>query len=585
MRDEFRIPYLSFPEVVYGPKETPWNLDILLYKGGAKANSRTVRQLIACGALGDLQLDRVELVQKLHAEISSSLASGNSRDSANKTILYLRLLFGFADDSGLPLTIDGITDTYCTWADSLYQRTRANKGTAKTKRPRQEGRLSMRTRLNKSDAKAKPPREEHSLSMKSAWYYGADVGTIIDRAIERRTNIIELTRLYWRPQRKTAIGTHAEKQNLSDTFAFGHLVQDICDGLSLETVLEAPFPIKIFLRSGQEISWATPKADSARYNLENEGLAERYHLANLRIEGEMLMFIGQTSMNVKQALNLELRHFFYVSHLDGYQVKDHKERRGGTVLFEIFKDYRPHFERYLAWRRKLFPGSKLLFPFIGLPGTRQNRRFQNHRVREVCLNLELPYIPPRDLRNTRVNWLLRKSGDPDITAELAQHTKETLLGVYDRPSLQRALVESTRFWMKVDPHQGRTQSVVPGDCTGVPLAAPDRPMVAPKPDCMKASGCLWCENHRDVDSLDYVWALSSFMHLKRIELSKARIPLTEEDVPPTKLAIGRIQEKLSWYEQSNELRRDWVQEAQIRITEEEYHPDFCVEIFELEGGE
>jgi hypothetical protein len=197
------------------------------------------------------------------------------------------------------------------------------------------------------------------------------------------------------------------------------------------------------------------------------------------------------------------------------------------------------------------------------------------------LDFEIAYIPPSDLRNTRVNWLLRKSGDPDLSAELAQHTKETLLSDYDKPSLQRAIVETIRFWSKADPHLSRTQSVVLGDCTGVPLEVADRPIEAPRPDCVKASGCLWCQNHRDVDSFDYVWALSSFMHLKRIELSK--ISNVEKMPPPAELSVARIQEKLRWYEQSSELRCDWVQEAQIRITEGDYHPDFHIEISELEG--
>ncbi|WP_063801503.1 site-specific integrase [Burkholderia ubonensis] len=563
MLDDLRIPDLSFPAVTYGPNETPWNLDILLYKGGAKQNARNVRQLIAGGALGEPLLERLELVQQLHAEINSLIESGHSRASAERQILLFKILFGFADDKGLSLTVDQIVNTYCLWADWLYSRTRIDKGPDNAKRIRGERFLSMRV----------------------AYDYGAVVGTLLDRILGRRTTIIELTRLYWRPQRKTALGVQAEKQNLSNTFAFGRFIQDLCDGLSLEVILEKSFPIRISLRNGREIVWNTPKSDHVNYRFEHEGIATRYHLVNLRIEAEFLMFIAQTGMNAKQALNLELRHFSYISYLNGYQVKDYKARRGGAVLFEIFADYRPHFERYLAWRRKFFPRSKLLFPFIGNEGTRQDRRFQNNRVRGVCLDLGLTYIPPRELRNTRVNWLLRQSGDPDITAELAQHAKETLLAVYKRPSLQRAMAETIRFWTKVDPHQSVTPSVAPGGCTGVPLELPERPVEAPRPDCVKPSGCLWCENHRDVDSLDYIWALSSFMHLKKLELSKARIPMAEVEIPPAKHAFDRIQQKLKWYETSNETRRDWVQEAQIRIAEGEYHPEFNIEICEMEGLE
>jgi hypothetical protein len=560
MRDDLRLPDLTFPDAKYGPNETPWNLDILLYKGGAKENARSVRQLISGGALGQPRLERVELVQKLHAEINSSLAAGRPRASADRQILLLRILFGFADDQNLPLTVDEIVSTYCMWADWLHSR----------------------TQLKKDAAREKQAGGARFISSRVAFDYGAVVGTLIDRILERHTSIIELTRLYWRPQRKTAIGVQAEKQNLGHTFEFGYFIQDICDGLRLEIVTRSQFPIYLPLRNNKEIIWNTPKKDHVSYNFENKAIGERYHLVNFRIEAELLMFIAQTGMNVKQALNLELRQFSYASYLDGYRVKDFKSRRDGAVLFEIFADYRPHFERYLAWRRELFPNSALLFPLIGLEGTRQDRRFQNHRVRSVCLDLGMPYIPPRELRNTRVNWLLRQSGDPELTAELAQHAKETLLNVYERPSLQRAMTETIRFWTKVDPHQSLTQSVAPGGCTGAPVQAPERPADAPAPDCVKPSGCLWCENHRDVDSLDYVWALSSFMHLKRLELSKAPIPLTDNETPPAKHAVSRIQEKLKWYELSNDLRCEWVQESQMRIEEGEYHPDFNIEIGALE---
>lgn len=186
------------------------------------------------------------------------------------------------------------------------------------------------------------------------------------------------------------------------------------------------------------------------------------------------------------------------------------------------------------------------------------------------------------LRKTRVNWLLRMSSDPELTAEMAQHTKQTLLAVYERPSLQRAMVESMRFWSKFDPHSGRTQSVAPGGCTGTPQAVEDAPKEAAQPDCIKLSGCLWCENHRDVDSLDHIWSLASFCHLKRLELSRVN-PVESNGVPPAKHAIDRIVAKLRWFEQSSDLRRGWVTEAEIRISEGDYHSSFNDAIAALEG--
>lgn len=560
MRKQLRLPDLSFPDVKFGPTETPWNLNILLYVGGADTRVNRVEQLIASEALGEPQFDRLELVSRLHEEISAGLASGGSRETAFSQFQCLRYFFGFADRTCRPLTLEEVTETYCAWADSLFHRARAKK-----------------------EAPKKTSKPEHRpISMNSAYSWGAVVGTLLDRLLERHTNIVEMTRLEYPNQRKTAVGVQAEKQNLCETFAFGHLLQDLCDGLPLQTVLEAPLPVEIKLRSGKLLTRNGDKAWQHRVEQEAQ-LRERYPLANLRMEAELLMFIAQTGMNLAQALNLELRHFFYVSHLDGYQVKEYKDRRGGIVLFEVFKDYKQHFERYLEWRRKLFPHSNRLFPFIGIKGSRLEARYEGHRIRAVCRNVDTPFISPSSLRSTRVNWLLRTSADPDLTAEMAQHVQQTLLKVYERPSLQRATVEATRFWSKFDPHRARTQAVAPGGCTGTPNQVAGTPKDAPKPNCIRASGCLWCENHRDLDSFDYVWALASFEHLKVIELSKAHLPKRGEDVPPAQLVIARIHEKLRWFERSNEVRRAWVAESQTRITEGDFHPNFQNEISELEG--
>jgi hypothetical protein len=551
------VPDLTFPSVQFAPSETPWNLNVLLYAGGAAARKSDVSALITSGKLGAPSPERLELVCAFHREINSDLVSGGSRASAESVIRYLRVLYSFADSQQLEPSSEKIVQVYCAWADSLYIRTLVKGNRDKTK------------------TKLKP------IKMASAYGYAATVGGLIDRVLERQSHVIELTKLTHQLHRKAPTSVEADKQNLEHTFVFGHMLQDVCDALTLDSVLDASFPIEIKLRAGQRLT----REEAVGYQpTEYPKLIGRYHLANLRIEAEMLMFIAQTGMNVSQAVNAKRRHFFYVSHLDGYHVKDYKGRRGGLVLFEIFKDYKAHFERYLAWRRTLFPDSDFLFPFVSMEGTRQDKKFSNYRIAKVCSEIGITYVPPRTLRNTRVNWLLRKSADPELTAEMAQHTKETLLAVYERPSLQRASVEAARFWSAMDEQQTMTESVAPGGCNGRAKAALDSPADAPAPDCSKASGCLWCENHRDIDSQDYVWALSSYKQLKVIELAKASSPLVNRGVPPSDLAVDRINAKLRWYEQSNPTRREWISEAEARISEGDYHPSFDIEILELEGS-
>lgn len=576
MRDDFRIPDLTFPAMSYGKRETPWDLNVLLYKGGAKARRNLVGGMIAAGKLGDPLLKRLDLVQKIHEVINDKLVAGGRPSTATASITCIRFFVTWAEENDHPFTLDTIQATYLDWGDSLVHR----------------------------------HRFVGDVKEASSYGRGATVGPILDEILSRKAPLIELTRLRRPPQRKTANGVQAEKQNLQGTFEFGHLLQDICDGLPFHVTLKGPLPVRIPLRLGGElVEWSgyarpmtremlkatKPDTESRRQSAkkslirwaawESDGtLRTRYPLVNLRIRAELLMFIGQTGMNLAQAYHLKLRNFFYASYLNGYQVKDRKHRKGGEVLFEIFKDYKPHFERYLDWRRQLFPDSERLFPIVHQKGASEHARTQQHRLRSVCKALGVQFVPPSMLRNTRVNWLLRRSGDPDLTAEMAQHTKETLLGAYERPSQQRAMGEVMRFWAKNDPFLTRSVPAAPGECDAQPVPVQNSPKDAPEPDCIRPSGCLWCEHHRDIDSQDYVWSLACFRHLKIIEFSKWHPPLGSRETHPAEHAINRISEKLHWFDGSNAQRRSWVVEALARVEEGMYHRDWQRPIEYMEGG-
>ncbi|WFS19907.1 site-specific integrase [Pseudomonas sp. 905_Psudmo1] len=563
---------LTILNINYGARETPWDLKYLLYHGGSKASTWHVNQMIDSGLLGQPIRSRIDLVNCIYEAITSRLAGGGSRYSARNEIRFIREMFKWAEENQHPIHTDSIEQIYLRWTDSLIHRCQVVK----------------------------------DLSQRSAYTKGMGAGIILDLVLNREIPLISTSRLYMPSQRKTAQGISAEKQNLSDTFAFGHFLQDISDALPVEVILKAPLPVRIPLRLGGELTeWSAynPSALTKHLAAYDEGfplqnyercisnfkaweadgtLRTRYPLANRRIEAELLIFIGQTGMNLAQAHKLKLRNFTYSSYIDGYQVRDRKARRGGEVLFEIFKEYKPHFERYLEWRRQLFPLSDALFPFIRLGG----RAFEQHPqfgLRSVCKDIGLRFIPPQTLRNTRVNWLLRKSGDADLTASMAQHQKETLLGVYERPSQQRAINEIIRFWSKHDPTLTRTTPAGPGQCDGKPAPLEIIPNGATAPDCIRPSGCMWCQHHRDVDSQDYLWCLASFRHLKIIEVSKWAPPQNSKEPHPAQHVIDRVSEKLRWFNESNARRKKWTEEIFARIEEENYHPDWAERIHEMEG--
>lgn len=552
------IPDLTFPRMKYGVRETPLDLKPLLYLHGAKADVRKVGQMIADGQLGNPRLDRVELVAKMHDMINGELVGGGSAFTTRNLVRHCRKLFQWAEDAGHEISLDSVQTVFFHWTDALDQRHRVSRKTKQV----------------------------------SAYTLGSDVGRVLDGVFDRPTPLIHLSRLRAPRRRPTAQGPQAEKQDLEKTFKFGHFLQDICDSLPIDVVLNGPLPVRIKLRDGGElVQWSryNCRGNPEQYMLSEGFLAyqsdgtlrTRYPLANLRIEAELLMFIGQTGMNVGQAHKLKLRNFSYHGYLDGYQVLDRKNRRGGEVLFEIFKEYQPHFERFLCWRRQLFPKSDRLFPFV--EQGRSEEKDAQFRLRTICKTLGTSFVTPRALRGTRVNWLLRRSGDPELTASMAQHSKEVLLANYDKGSLQRTMSESMRFWSQHDPVIARTESVAPGECNARPEQVPEIPKNAPKPDCIRPSGCLWCFHHRDIDSKDYVWSLACFRHLKIIEVSKRHSPRRPPDDHPAQHAIDRTTEKLRWFDRSNAKRRAWTREAIALVEEGTYHQDWRRLIEELEG--
>ena len=564
-----QLPNLTFPVVEYGEYETAWDLTYLLYHGGAQERTKYVSSMIEDGKLGLPVSDRLDLVTKIHEIINGKLVGGGSTYSAKNQIRFIREMFQWAEQTDHPLSVAFIQTTFLAWTDALLHRQRILK----------------------------------DISEQSVYTMAAHAGNILDGVLNRATGLLSMSRVRMPSRRKTARGVWADKQNLAETFAFGYFLQDICDALTVETVMRGTLPVRIAFRNGGELlHWSgfrgwkeaaqhsemlsnerDQKAHDRLRTWEAEGtLLTRYPLANRRCEAELLMFIGQTGMNFAQAHQLKLRHFYYASFLDGYQVRHRKGRRGGDVVFEIFKEYKPHFERYLEWRRMVFPDSDALFPLVRAGG----RVFQQHPqfgLRTVCKTIGLRFVPPQELRNTRVNWLLRRSDDSDLTATMAQHTKETLLDVYERPSQQRAMVEIMRFWGEHDPTISRTTPPAPGHCNGEPVPLRNMPTNTLEPDCIRPSGCLWCEHHRDVDNEDYLWSLASFRRLKVLEVSRWWPPHGTRDVHPAQHVIDRISEKLKWFRESNAKRKVWMEEALNKVEEGNYHPEWMRRILVIEG--
>lgn len=557
---ELSIPNLTFSNITLSRTGATWGLLPLLYRGGAAAEIRRAPRLIEEGLLGTPIPDRLPLVIKLHEAIDGELAGGGSRYSARVSIANLKYFFAWADEVDRALTLATVAQCYVEWTDQLLHRQRIIG------------------------------------DLRPVTVYGraCNIASLLDRALDLTGGLLRKTRIKNKPVRKRVLGTAADKQNLADTFMFGSALLDISDALTVDAV-RGPLPVKIHFRNGQVIEeWAglvAPdkvrtlsdgafSASRRRHVLARRAaweadtsLRTRYPLTNLRIEAELLIFIAQTSMNLSQAYKLKTGRFSYRSHLDGYQVRRvYKGRRQGEVEFEIYSEYRVVFDRYLQWRNSLFPDDEdgLLFPLASPQHRAPEVAPTLGAIRRRCLRLDIPYIGPQVLRSTRINWLIRRSRDSALTAEMAQHTEETLLSAYVTPHHQAAIVEISRFHARNDP---AISPPGPGTCVEAsPEVMDDVPTDAPRPDCVSPAGCLFCTHHRDLDTADHTWSLASYRHYKSLELASYR-PLSRSDIAhPAATVIDRLTAKLKFFEASSEIRSLWVGEALARVEEGEYHP-------------
>ena len=558
------LPNLTFPNMTFGKHETAWDLQRWLFKSGAQTDIRIVSKAIESGQLGSPLRERVQLVSQIHEFLTNSLERGISRRTVERQIKELGSLFRWADGSGQRLSLETLEASYRHWTDSLLSRVRVGKG----------------------------------LSAKTAYNYAKGAGSVIDRVLVRLTPIVATTRLR-RPKSSTrVVSAAADKQNLEETFAFGHLLLDIADGLNVAAIW-GPLPVRIRVRNGKVIEeWSglknpdklkppNPKyPHQAKYLALQSALKRtsweadktfrtRYPLINLRIQVEMFMLMAQPAVNLAQAHKLRMDQWRYKPSVEGYEVRTYKNRRFGPVAFQIYPEYRQIFERYLEWRKKIFPRDQdgLLFPLIGNKGQPVTRHAETApefgMLKDACRQAGIKYLPPSALRNTNVNWLLRRTQDPDLTADEKQHTKRTLLASYEKPSQQKAMVQIKAFWAKHDPAQ---QAVGPGACAEkTPMPVRDIPDAATKPDCQTPAGCLFCAHQRDVDSLDHVWSLASYRLLKSFELTGTR-DSEKTLIHPAEVAIERITDKLNYIKSSSTKRCEWVSEALTRIEEGRYHP-------------
>ena len=549
-----RIPDLTFPMVEYGAHETPWSLESLLFKAAPRRHRHAAPIALRTSKreLGE----RLPLAIKFHESICGRLVAGASRHTAKKHIVVLKRFYAWMDANDLIPSMDLVAMHYVAWTDHLLHRVTVSK----------------------------------SLSARAALEDASTVGAQLADVLDQRVSLLRLTRIRKLSKVRSPFST-GTKENLDNSFQAGRALLDIANALTADVVF-GTLPVQIQFRSGalvEEWSGLIPAdrvkcldPSTRRPAVRNGVLAARaawesdktkrtrYPLLNLRIESEMLIFIAQTGMNLAQAVRLEHGNFTYRSHLDGYEVRRvFKGRRQGEVEFQIFSEYRLHFERYLSWLKAAYPTPPArLFPQSS-PVTRSPDVALTFRsARRVFTKLGITFVGPRQLRKTRVNWLLRNLGDRSIAAEMSQHSLQTQLRSYDHPDHQIAASEISQF---LAAGEYWAASPGPGICVNAtPEAIPIKPNLAPDPDCISPAGCLFCANHRDIDSFDHIWSLATYRFYKAIEVGLYRTANSEGI--PAHAVVERASAKLHDIGSSSVERADWLREANARLTEGNFHP-------------
>lgn len=548
--NQFRLVYNDNVELTFEP---------LLYVGGAECDRRQVEDAIKLGALGRPHPERVGLVTKIYDVLESRLVAGASFYTIKSNHTGIRRLYAWADKHNIHPTTDNIGKLFLDWTDALIHLQRVGNKATKS----------------------------------SVFSAAAKVSTVLNEILNLETGLLNMSRLRKDRYLKKYSSAGAEKQSLSSLLEFGHLLLDITAALDKPTIL-GHLPVIIALRTGETLeewnrripdhklkpSRRNAEANARKHRDLNPTVESRRPFINLRLEAELLIFISQTGMNLSEAHRLTISKFSYQSDSEGYQVRRvYKNRRGGEVIFHIYSEYRVHFEAFLAWRKEFFDSSEdLLFPIRSHFNRPSHLPPNFGAMKKRCANLGIVYHGPRELRKSRVNWLIRQSVTEDVVASMHQHSEATLIQNYLRPNHQIAVVEISRFMNSIDKS---LRSPGPGLCeTSNPIRVVPHDNRSPEPDCINPAGCLFCAHQRDVESFDHVWSLISYRFCKALELSKSN-PRSQQQHPAA-LAMSNITHRLDNIIRNLPSAQSWIDEAEMRITEGEYHPawDIFIQLME-----
>jgi len=558
---------LTFPSFPLGTHQVPWDMKILLFKEAASVARKSAILSIDKGEFGKPIEERIPLVIAFHEAISSMISLGKSRALIESNLEVIWRFFAWTDSNSELISKETVIDIFKRWTELQIHRTHFKKKISAIYAYRQVSKMA-------------------NLIAKALQLPGVKPGK----------NLVLQTRMRKPPEKRRVLGVEADKQNLNHTFKYGHVLTKICGALDLRTV-RGKLPILIDIGSDTVLTLAgnliDPEMDTnsikdmtirrnaqiARASLtDGKSLFDRHKrsgILNQRVEAELLIFIAQTGMNLTQAASLERESYRWKSNGEDHEVfRVYKGRRNGEAIFRCFKSYREHLEKYMVWLDEtgFSDHDNRLFPLLSRGMIRvKGAKVRFYTTKETFKKINLAFIGPQQLRKTRVNWLLRRSRDLDLTAEQMAHDKGVLLRDYEMPHHQSAAAEIIKFHCATDPTFSPPGPGVCIDESHEPESILSLPNEAPKPDCISPEGCLFCTKHRDIMSAEYCWKLASHSHIKSLEAALYK-PSQKQEIHTGYRVIDRITQKLDAIASGSKVRAMWVKEAKDSIRSGTYHP-------------
>lgn len=529
------------------PKSPNWNLTPLIYEGGTNISRRRASYLEEVARLPLKSKPFICIIEQCKSHAEGLMDTGSSLVTVEKQLRHIKQFIDYVDTKQKQLdTVDSIGNALYTYSEHLF------------------------TRIALKEIGSTP-----------AYCYVADLALFLNGIFENLQFSMDQTRLKPRKKSPRALSRSAEKVKFSDAAKLANFCFEISQNFKPSTLTSGLLPITVSVDSKQ-VNLTQIIKNSATVDKDfTQTWATRAF--NARVAAEVMIFLAMTIQNQAPTYRLKRAKFDYKHLGEKYEVREYKARRGGDVLFKIPKPYKPYFERYLVFVNEYAPDSQWLFPFLEkCEGFRRRTDDDtNAQLRPLCLRHHVPWTCARDFRSIGENLLMRMASDEKTAADYANHAISTFRQAYEFPSLQRAMIQIGRFWDKSDPltHGTPTVSLFNSPCNGKPIPVKDATNKLPQPDCINPTGCIGCVHFRDDDSFDYVWNLHSFKYLEIIASSSHRTKETKA----SNIGIDWANLKINWFKTSKNVERSkWVDEAQMRIEEGDYHPNWSRKIQKFE---